>query len=73
MWIISTFLIHCILAVYVAQSNNIDTFEPIIRFSPEINVTQEDLFGYKVVLHQLVSQGGIRDTRLVSLSIIVAG
>ena len=65
MWIISTFLIHCVLTVYVAQCN-IDIFEPIIRSSPEVNVTKEDLFGYKVVLHQIVPQGGISNTRLVS-------
>ena len=65
MWIISTFLIHCVLAVYVAQCN-IDIFEPIIRSSPEVNVTKEDLFGYKVVLHQIVPQGGLSNTRLVS-------
>ena len=67
MWIISAFLIHCIILtvyIFVAQCN-IDIFEPIIRSSPEVNVTKEDLFGYKVVLHQLGSQGGISNTRLV--------
>ena len=68
MWIISAFLIHCIILtvyIFVAQSGNIDIFEPIIRSSPEVNVTKEDLFGYKVVLHQIGSQGGISNTRLV--------
>ena len=65
MWITSTFLIHCFLTVYVAQCN-IDIFEPIIRSSPEVNVTKEDLFGYKVVLHEIVPQGGLSNTRLVS-------
>ena len=67
MWITSIFLIQCVLTVYVVQCN-IDIFEPIIRSSPEVNVTKEDLFGYKVVLHQLVSQGGIINIRLASRS-----
>ena len=37
-----------------------------MRSSPEVNVTEEDLFGYKVVLHQLDLEGGIEDIRLVS-------
>ena len=37
-----------------------------MRSSPEADVTEEDLFGYKVVLHQLDLEGGIEYIRLVS-------
>ena len=50
----------------LAQSENIDLFEPIIRFSPEINITKEDFFGYTLVLHQLDALGGVDNTRFVS-------
>ena len=40
-----------------------------MRLSPEVNVTEEDLFGYKVVLHQLDPAGGIENTRLVSVTV----
>ena len=67
MWIKSNILIHCVLMIYVTQcDDNVDIFEPIMRPSPEVNVTKEDLFGYKVVLHQLNLPGGIKNTRLVS-------
>ena len=59
-------LILCVLMLRVAvQSNNIDTFEPIMRSSPEINITERDLFGYTLVLHQVNVTGGVNNTRLV--------
>ena len=68
MWTKTNFLAHCVLIevlmISVTQCNdNFDIFEPIMRLSPEVNVTEEDLFGYKVVLHQLDPAGGIEDTR----------
>ena len=68
----TNFFAHCVLIevlmISVTRCNdNIDIFEPIMRPSPEVNVTEEDLFGYKVVLHQLDLAGGIEDTRLASL------
>ena len=68
----TSFLAHCVLievlmiSVTRCNDNNIDILEPIMRPSPEVNVTEEDLFGYKVVLHQLGLEGGIEDIRLVS-------
>ena len=68
----TSFLAHCVLievlmiSVTRCNNNNIDILEPIMRSSPEVNVTEEDLFGYKVVLHQLGLEGGIEDIRLVS-------
>jgi len=59
-------LIHCILMTCLAQNENIDTFEPIIRSSPEHNITKEDFFGYTLVLHQLDALGGVDNTRFVS-------
>ena len=71
MWIKTNFLAQCVLIevlmISVTQCNdNIDILEPIMRLSPEVNVTEKDLFGYKVVLHQLDLAGGIEDTRLAS-------
>ena len=64
----TAFLIHCILALSVAQpeadpqSENIDTLQPIMRSSPEMGQFDDDLFGYTVVLHKTRSGGGIDDT-----------
>lgn len=60
-----TFLIHCILTLCAAQSSNenIDTFEPIVRFSPEMGSFADDYFGYTVVLHKLEEDGDIDDVR----------
>ena len=58
--------IVCVLIILgVAQSDadNFDTFEPIMRFSPEFNGTDRDLFGYTLVLHQLDNAGGVDNTR----------
>ena len=50
----------------LAQSDDtFDTLEPIMRFSPEFEATDEDLFGYTLVLHQLDITGGVDNTRLV--------
>ena len=49
----------------LARSDNFDTLEPIMRFSPELDETDEDLFGYTLVLHQLNVTAGVDDTRLV--------
>ena len=60
-------LIHCFLTLQcVARSDNVDTLEPIIRSSPELNITKEDFFGYTLVFHQLDATGGVENTRLVS-------
>ena len=63
----------CVVMVCItsSDSSNIDTFEPIMRHSPELNAASEthfpdDLFGYTLVLHQLDEAGGINSTRLVS-------
>ena len=63
MWIKTTFLFQSVLIVVVAKCSNIDVFEPIMRPSPESNVTKEDLFGYSIVLHQLNLTGGLRDVQ----------
>jgi len=48
----------------VALDDFIDTFEPVVRSSPEvIPENPNDLFGYSLVLHQLVANGNIDDTR----------
>ena len=52
----------------IAQSegpgvDNFDTLEPIVRYSPEIDATDKDLFGYTLVLHQLDITGGVNNTR----------
>lgn len=59
------FLIHCILTLCTAQSSdgNIDTFEPIVRSSPEFSTFKDDYFGYTAVLHKLVEDGGMNDVR----------
>lgn len=57
----------CVLMMHMAPSNGldiIDTFEPVMRCSPELDATKEDLFGYTLVLHQLNATGGIDNTRL---------
>ena len=60
-------LICCVLMLRLVQSN-IDTFEPIMRSSPEIYKTEKDLFGYTLVLHQMDVTGGVNNTRLVRAS-----
>ena len=63
MWIKSNILIHCVL-IYVTQcDDNVDIFEPIMRPSPEVNVTKEDLFGYKIALHRINLPEGISNAR----------
>ena len=62
----SSVLILCVLMMLriAAQSDeNFDTLEPIVRYSPEINTTDKDLFGYTLVLHQLDITGGVNNTR----------
>lgn len=34
---------------------NIDTMDPIIRYSPALGAGDEDSFGYAVVLHQVAT------------------
>ena len=63
MWMKTAVLFHSVLMICIAQCNNIDVLEPIMRPSPEINVTADDLFGYSLVLHQLNLTGGLRDVR----------
>ena len=60
-----TFLIHCILTLCSAQSSdeNIDTFEPIVRTSPEMGNFDGDYFGYTAVLHKIRQNGGMDDVR----------
>ena len=62
-----TFLFHYIMTLCVAQSSNnieyLDTFEPIVRFSPEFGTFAGDYFGYTAVLHRLVENGDIDDVR----------
>lgn len=36
-----------------------------MRLSPELNITEKDLFGYTLVLHQLNDLSGVNRTRLV--------
>ena len=59
------FLIHCILALSVAQPEfeNIDTLQPVMRSSPEMGQFAGDLFGYTAVLHKMQENGGPTDTR----------
>lgn len=61
----TAFLIHCILALSVAQDEfeNIDKLEPIMRTSPEMGQFAGDLFGYTAVLHKLRDGGGMADSR----------
>jgi len=48
----------------VAVDDIIDTFEPIIRRSPEnLTTIPNDLFGYSLALHKLVEDGDVVDTR----------
>jgi len=48
----------------LAIDDFIDTFEPVIRRSPEnITTIPNDLFGYSLVLHKLVADGNVNDTR----------
>ena len=48
----------------VANDDIIDTFEPVIRRSPEnITTIPNDLFGYSLVLHKLVAGGSVANTR----------
>ena len=54
-----------LLRVAQSDSDNFDTLEPIMRLSPEFSATDEDLFGYTLVLHQLDTTGGMDNTRLV--------
>jgi len=50
----------------VAIDDFIDTFEPVIRRSPEnITTIPNDLFGYSLVLHKLVAGGDVANTRYV--------
>ena len=60
----TTILIHCFLALSVAQpqDENIDTLQPIMRSSPEMGQFADDLFGYTAVLHKTREGGGIGDT-----------
>ena len=66
-----TFVLCVIIGVTIMRlarsDGNFDTLEPIMRFSPELNVTGEDLFGYTLILHQLDITGGagVDNTRLV--------
>ena len=71
----ATRAIYCLCVVMVcitsSDSSNIDTFEPIMRYSPELNAesgthSSDDLFGYTLALHQLDEAGGVNSTRLVS-------
>ena len=59
--------IQCILTLCVAQSSEnidyIDTFEPIMRSSPEMSTFTGDYFGYTAVLHKLVKNGDMDDVR----------
>ena len=60
------YLLHCVIALCVAQqppSDNIDTFQPVMRSSPEMGMFAGDLFGYTAVLHKINQSGGERDTR----------
>jgi len=57
----ATILICC--SVLTLQSEIFDTFEPIMRLSPENGTTMKDFFGYTLVLHQLDVAGGVDNTR----------
>ena len=61
------YLLHCVIALCVAQQpqsdDNIDTFQPVMRSSPEMGLFDGDLFGYTAVLHKINQSGGERDTR----------
>lgn len=45
----------CVVTVNGALSpvNNIDKLEPVVRRSPAISETSQDMFGYAAVLHQV--------------------
>ena len=59
----ATIFIQVFCSVLTLQSEIFDTFEPIMRLSPEINTTMKDFFGYSLVLHQLDVAGGVNNTR----------
>ena len=57
------FLIHFVSTLYVAKSQHIDTFEPLMRASPEMDQFPDDFFGYTTVLHQTNTSGGMNTVR----------
>jgi len=58
------FLLVLLPIICVAIDDIIDTFEPVIRRSPEnLTTIPNDLFGYTLVLHKLVENGDVADTR----------
>ena len=62
----TAYLFHCVIALCVAQqpqSDNIDTFQPVMRSSPEMGTFDGDLFGYTAVLHKPNRDGGVGDTQ----------
>jgi len=58
------FLIYCVVTLCVAQpQDSIDLLQPVMRTSPETGVTEDDFFGYTLVLHQTNTTGGYDNTR----------
>ena len=56
-------VLFLVLFVAYSEEENIDIFQPVMRSSPESGITEDDLFGYTLVLHQMNVSGGIDNTR----------
>ena len=56
-------IIFAVPTLYVAKSQHIDTFEPLMRTSPEMGQFADDFFGYTAVLHQTNLTGGMNTMR----------
>lgn len=59
-------LIHFVLILLTAPTSHnsyIDTLEPVMRSSPELDATNADLFGFSLALHQMDVTGGVNNTR----------
>jgi len=56
-------VLFLVLFVAYSEEENIDILQPVMRCSPESSITEDDLFGYALVLHQMNVSGGIDNTR----------